>query len=330
MLLKLGAVAIGRNEGERLRRCLSSLQGSFNEVVYVDSGSTDDSVDIASQLGAHVVHLSMAEGFTAARARNEGYKVLSELLKNLDFVQFIDGDCELIQGWTKQAVEHLLAHHPVAIVCGKCEERYPDKNVYHRLAEMEWQAIPGDVNACGGNFMIRATAFREVRGFTSNVIAAEDDDLCVRLRQAGWRIVRLDCGMVLHDASIDRFTQWWRRMVRTGHGFAQVYLLNRHNGLGHFRREFLRTIAWGACIPLFALALAIPTAGLSIVLAACMYCISGLRSYNHRRRIGNAARDSVLYALWITLSKFPSAVGILSYCLRRTPQIIEYKTAIPR
>ena len=40
----IGIVAIGRNEGERLRRCLNSVIGRGLRVVYVDSNSTDDSV----------------------------------------------------------------------------------------------------------------------------------------------------------------------------------------------------------------------------------------------------------------------------------------------
>ncbi len=39
----LGVVVIGRNEGERLRRCLESVLGATPGVVYVDSGSSDGS-----------------------------------------------------------------------------------------------------------------------------------------------------------------------------------------------------------------------------------------------------------------------------------------------
>ena len=47
-----GAVVIGRNEGVRLRRCLLSLRAGVDYVVYVDSGSTDNSL---SKIGrAHV------------------------------------------------------------------------------------------------------------------------------------------------------------------------------------------------------------------------------------------------------------------------------------
>ena len=72
MVMGIGVVVIGRNEGLRLERCLISLVGSAQKVVYVDSGSTDGSVQMALRLGVEVVELDMTIPFTAARARNEG------------------------------------------------------------------------------------------------------------------------------------------------------------------------------------------------------------------------------------------------------------------
>ncbi len=65
---ELGVVVIGRNEGERLRRCLSALRGSGATIVYVDSGSSDDSVAFAHSIGVEVVGLDMSSPFTAGRA----------------------------------------------------------------------------------------------------------------------------------------------------------------------------------------------------------------------------------------------------------------------
>ncbi len=88
----VGAVVIGRNEGARLKRCLNSLAPQVAHLVYVDSGSKDDSVAFAQGMGAHVVQLDTSTPFTAARARNEGFEALMELA-DCEFVQFIDGDC---------------------------------------------------------------------------------------------------------------------------------------------------------------------------------------------------------------------------------------------
>jgi len=53
--MQLGCVSIGRNEGERLRRCLESVRLGTPNIVYVDSGSSDGSIDVARALGCDVV-----------------------------------------------------------------------------------------------------------------------------------------------------------------------------------------------------------------------------------------------------------------------------------
>lgn len=68
----VAAVAIGRNEGARLVACLESMVGRVDPIIYVDSGSTDNSVAEARARGAEVVELDMSIPFTAARARNAG------------------------------------------------------------------------------------------------------------------------------------------------------------------------------------------------------------------------------------------------------------------
>ncbi len=104
-----GVVVIGRNEGERLKQCLNSAAGS-ECTVYVDSGSTDGSVEWARDRGVEVVQLDMSRGFTAARARNAGFARLRELAPQQEYVQFVDGDCELRQEWPRHAIAFLRAH----------------------------------------------------------------------------------------------------------------------------------------------------------------------------------------------------------------------------
>ena len=99
----LGIVTIGRNEGERLRCCLNSLIGHGLPVVYVDSNSTDGSVALARSLGVEVVELDVSLPFTAARARNAGFARLEQCEPGVEFVQFVDGDCEVVPGWLDRA-----------------------------------------------------------------------------------------------------------------------------------------------------------------------------------------------------------------------------------
>ena len=103
--MKTGIVVIGRNEGERLVACLRSLPIGRYPVVYVDSGSSDGSPQQAEKFGAEVINLDMSIPLSAARARNEGRKRLYEKWPDLQYVQFVDGDCVAVDGWLDAAEE---------------------------------------------------------------------------------------------------------------------------------------------------------------------------------------------------------------------------------
>jgi len=212
----LGCVAIGRNEGQRLVRCLDSLVGRVARVVYVDSGSTDGSVEAARARGVEVVALDTSIPFTAARARNAGVARLREIAPDARFVQLVDGDCEVVAGWLERAHAALSARRELAVVCGRRRERHPEHSVWNRIVDVEWDTPVGDAKACGGDAMMRLDALAAVGGFDPSLIAGEEPELCVRLRAAGWKIERLDAEMTLHDAAMERVEQWWKRTVRSG------------------------------------------------------------------------------------------------------------------
>ena len=191
----VGVVVIGRNEGRRLVDCLASIRTATDNIVYVDSGSTDDSVAAATQIGATVVKLDVSQQFTAARARNEGFSALKSLKLNVRFVQFIDGDCILVSSWMGRAIDFIEQREDVAIVCGRRRERYPSASIYNQLCDLEWDTPVGEAAACGGDALVRVRAFEEAGGFHPRVMAGEEPELCIRLREQGWKIWRLDAEM---------------------------------------------------------------------------------------------------------------------------------------
>ena len=124
----VGVVVIGRNEGERLKRCLGSIREQHTgPVIYVDSGSTDGSVAFAKSIDVKVVDLDISTPFTMARGRNAGLVRLVKNYPECEFVQFIDGDCEMAAGWLQQGVEFLQANRNYAGVCGNRSERFQKK-----------------------------------------------------------------------------------------------------------------------------------------------------------------------------------------------------------
>ena len=206
----IGAVAIGRNEGERLVACLRSLVGRVDRVVYVDSGSTDNSRDLARSLGVEVVELDLSRPFTAARARNEGLDRLRDVLPGVEYVQFVDGDCEVRAEWIETARSALEADEKLAVVCGRRRERFPEASIYNTLTDMEWDTPIGPAQSCGGDALFRNAALEAVGGYDPSVIAGEEPEMCFRLRAGGWTIRRLDAEMTLHDANMETFGQWWK------------------------------------------------------------------------------------------------------------------------
>jgi GT2 family glycosyltransferase len=328
----LGVVVVGRNEGERLRRCLASVLGRGHRVVYVDSASIDGSVGLARSMGAEVVELDQSLPFSVARARNEGFERLLQLEPTTRFVQFVDGDCEVVEGWVDCARRELEANQDLAIVCGRRRERFPERSIYNRLADMDWDAPIGGVPSCGGDALVRAEALRQVGGFNSAVIVGEEVELCLRLRRRGWRIVRVDTEMTIHDMAMMRFSQWWRRSVRTGHGYAQGAALHGRSPERHWVREMCSSAFWGALVPVASAGLAWPTRGISLVLWAG-YPLLLFRIARRSRRQGMSVADAWLYAGFCVVGKIPESIGLLRYfveqCRGVHASLIYYKENVP-
>lgn len=327
----IGAVVIGRNEGPRLRRCLESLAGRAAAVVYVDSGSTDGSQQLAAGLGADVVVLPSDRPFTAARARNAGFERLMSVRPGVELVQFVDGDCRVQPGWVERAAAELAGRPEVGVVCGRRREASPGASVYNRLCDLEWDTPVGEARSCGGDSMVRAGVFSHVGGFNPDVIAGEEPELCVRVRAAGFRIARIDAEMTEHDAAMTRFSQWWRRTLRSGHSYAEG--MARHGGPPerHCVREVRSIVFWGGVLPLVALAGAWPSRGTSLVVLAGLYGVQAVRIARGQRGRGLSAADARVYGGFTVLGKIPQMLGVLKYwgnrVLGRRAAIIEYKGA---
>jgi GT2 family glycosyltransferase len=326
----IGVVAIGRNEGDRLRRCLESIGQRAAAVVYVDSGSTDGSVAVAQERGVETVALDLSIPFTAARARNAGFERLVQNHPEITYVQFVDGDCEVVADWLERARQELASRPELAVVCGRRRERFPEASIYNRLCDMEWNTPIGEAEACGGDALMRVEALRKIGGYRDTLIAGEEPEMCLRLRMAGHKVVRLDAEMTLHDAAMTRFGQFWKRNVRAGHAFAEVTWLHRHDPIQIWGRQTRSNWIWGLLVPLFAVMAAYPTYGLSL-LVLLLYPLLGYRIFRYRRRTGDNASDARLYAAFVVIGKFAQALGQLKYhinrLLSRRSALIEYKHA---
>ena len=324
----VGVVVIGRNEGERLRQCIQSVINQVDKIVYVDSGSLDGSVEYVESIGVDGLRLDMKVPFSAARARNIGFEFLYKKHNRLKYIQFIDGDCQCCEGWLSSAYSYLQNNEHIAIVAGRRKERFPHKSIYNTLCDIEWDTPVGEASACGGDFMIRKTALKQVDGFNPVVVAGEEPELCYRLRKMNWSIFRLDHPMTLHDAAITKFPQWWKRCIRAGHAYAQGFLLHLRDGKGYCFKESLRIWLWAFVFPVCVLILAV-SINISFLLLITAYLVQfariAFRTYKRYRKV----KISIAYSFFIIIGKWPELIGQVLFLKRKLSRqgcaIIEYR-----
>jgi glycosyltransferase involved in cell wall biosynthesis len=327
----VGVVAIGRNEGDRLKRCLRSAKDQTDRVVYVDSGSTDDSVAFAQSIGVEVVDLDTSIPFTAARARNEGIARLVEKWGDIEYVHVLDGDCEFQSGWIQIAFEFIRSNESAAVICGRRRERSPDASRYNLLCDLEWDTPIGEARSCGGDALFLLKAFNAVGGYNPSVIAGEEPELCVRIRAEGYAVHRLDHEMTLHDASMTKFSQYWKRAKRAGHAYAQGTDMHGAPPERHCVKQTRSAIVWGLILPFVALGLAWWTYGISIGVYLVLVCIQTWRIRKGQLKRGRSKPHATLLAVHIMIAKYAQLSGILLYWYRKLMKkqatLIEYKGA---
>lgn len=338
-MTQIGIIVIGRNEGPRLGGCLQAIRDGLPasatvvEIVYVDSDSTDNSVEIARSYGAQVVTLrpsaAPAPAFTAGRARNAGAEALLELHPEVTYLQFLDGDTDVDAGWLSAAVRYLNQNPDVAVVCGRLREKFPEASIYNRLADLEWNPPAGIVKEFGGNSMIRAAVFQDLHGFSPAFIAGEEPELGARIRLAGYKIARLEQAMARHDLHMTRFSQWFRRTKRSGHALAQLYDTHGSAPLHLYQKQHRSTLFWTTAVPAGVIALAAVTSWWALVLLPLAYFYLTLRIMRWRLGRGDSREIARKYAMFTVLAKFPELLGMLTYygnlVQKRRPALIEYK-----
>ena len=327
---KVSIVIIGRNEGERLVRCLEAVRDMVGrdrstEIVYVDSGSTDGSVQCALHFGASVVALTGR--CSAARARNAGWQAA-----NGEWILFLDGDTVVHTDFLAKALSH-VGDSKVAAVWGHRRELKPTANFYHRVLDLDWVYAPGPSEFCGGDVLMRRAVLESSGGFDASLIAGEEPELCARLRGLGYVILHIDAPMTGHDLAISRFSQYWKRAVRAGYAYAQLRQRTRDYVQPMWSGETLRNLVRGAALA--ALLIALPLSSLFlrswIPLAASLVLTVGLivRTAFRARWKSSDPFTLLCYGVHSHFQQFPILAGQIAYrrdmAAAHRRDLIEYK-----
>ncbi|MCI6373928.1 MAG: glycosyltransferase [Clostridiales bacterium] len=239
----ISVIVIGKNEGSRLSACLQSVQDALavlsHEIIYVDSCSTDDSLDRAKALGARCFLLAERET-TAGLGRFVGAREARG-----DVLLFLDGDMELCPGFCEKALMEMAATGCNG-VCGTREDLYwqdgrlvgRDPNYFRCTQRRECPEF-------GGALMVTAEALSACGGWSTDTVACEEAELHARLKDAGCRITELPIPMIRHNDAV-RDNRGLLGAVfsrrRLGEGQAMRCAMALHKGgcyLRHERAKFL-------------------------------------------------------------------------------------------
>ncbi|HXJ84542.1 MAG TPA: glycosyltransferase family A protein [Candidatus Methylomirabilis sp.] len=329
---KLAVVIIGRNEGERLMRCIDSVRAirwsGGAEIIYVDSGSRDGSPARASARGVRVIALA-ADRPTAARGRNAGWRASSG-----EFVLFLDGDTILAPGFVEQALPQ-FANPRVAVVWGERRELHPESSIYNRVLDLDWIYPPGLTEFCGGDALMRRTALEEVGGYDDGLIAGEEPEMCRRMRARGCLIMHVAVPMTGHDLAMTRCSQYWRRARRSGHAYLEVSERFRGSGMPFWEDEVRRN-RWRAAV---LLTVPLLGGGVALALRSAWPCVAVpvfyaaliVRTAHRFRWKGGSLGTRLLYGIHSHAQQIPILIGQMSYLRDRRAGrkrgLIEYKGA---
>jgi len=209
---KISVVVIGLNEEANLESSLQSVLYSRYppdklELIYVDSGSKDNSIEIAKKYTDEV--FVEAVWPSAARNRNRGL-----IESRYDIVHFTDGDIVMDPDYLCFAVEK-LSEGGVQCVFGSLEEKNV-KGIGKILLHDYSNRRPGYIDApgAGGTFLKKVLV--EVNGWDERIPRGEESEIGERLRNAGYKIWYLDKKMGIHDSGIKNISQFLNKQIKEG------------------------------------------------------------------------------------------------------------------
>ena len=178
----LSVVIIGLNEAGRIGRCIDSIKTAVldipdTEIVYVDSGSSDETVSIALSRGVRVFQLGRTQPPSPAAGRYVG-----SLVTHGRFIMFVDGDTQIAPGWVELVIELMIRDTLIVMFSGELRTDQVDAVV--PLAKVEDLGVIKPVyRTNGGNAPIVSRAALEAAGnWNPFVRCKEEEDLAIRLR----------------------------------------------------------------------------------------------------------------------------------------------------
>jgi len=220
---ELAVVLISKNQAWNMSRLIESVLEETSwigskEILLVDSASTDETIKVAKKHSIKIIHLLPNQHLAPAVGRYIGEKH-----SNSKFILFLDGDMELFPGWLKKGCEFLKNRPEVAVVTGKrIDLPTTEKHKNDSVINSDTHGDATEISYSGGAAMYRRSVLNDVGTFNPYLFSDEEPDLCIRIRNAGYKILQLQLPIVYHytdpvDSLISK-TKRWKRNLYLGAG----------------------------------------------------------------------------------------------------------------
>ncbi len=248
-LADLTVIIVNYNAAYFLKRCLESVfaqDGVRFEVLVVDNASTDHSRNLIQESfpKVHLIANSINMGFS--RANNQALESAAE-----ECIYFLNPDTEVQPGAFSRMVAYLSVHPEVGIAGTRIvnpdgssqssvEWRYPGGKHGEKELKMRIGFPTGDMNpiawVLGASMVGRRSLLREIGGFDERFfLYGEDADICLRVRQAGFRVGFIPEAVILHwggqsERGHHRLAVWEKKV------HAETLFYNKHYSKATCRR----------------------------------------------------------------------------------------------
>jgi glycosyltransferase involved in cell wall biosynthesis len=185
-----------RNEARYLGQCLQSIRdfaipGVRFEIIFVDNGSTDASVEIAKNAG---VDVGLVHSGRIGSGRNAGAEVARG-----DLLMFLDADVCLTPQWKSRAAEEWRRwrESEEAAIWGSWYSVRPD-GTWVEKAWFDPFRLGPKTHMNGGHLIMRALNFQEVGGFSPHLETGEDYEFSRRAVLSGLSVHNDEALEVIH------------------------------------------------------------------------------------------------------------------------------------
>ncbi len=290
----LTVIIIGRNEELHIDRTLQSVFKGTNlindtQILYIDSASTDRTVEIARLYPITVLKLKSYWPLSASAGRYIGY-----LNSESEYILFIDGDTILYKSWLSDALKLMQNDSEIAGLAGMVHEVCEDEDgkplkLYKNRHERKNDFQP--VHNFGGIGLYRRSILEEVGTFNPYLSVDEERELGMRIRKAGYKLIQILKPMAItYGPERETFSEVFRRYKSNLYTFGTTWRYCASQGFFmQYARErmgfIIQTVVVLMFLPfLLLMAIVAPVLGfLMIPGIAVLFGIMLIKKYNIRQ-----------------------------------------------